>query len=777
MNSSQTRNEEKSNLRSRAEWLARTHIEAHIEQLDQLSPEQIKVLVHELDVHQIELELQNEELRRTQVELDAINERYFDLYDLAPVSYFTISESGLILEANLTACSLLGFTRNALIKKPFSHIIYREDQDHYYLLRRQLFSTAKPQACELRIVKDDGSFFWGQLQATLDLKEEDDSICRMVLSDITNSKYQTEIRDLSARLTMIIDQPADFRTCIANLTCTLQQWSGCEAVGIRLRNGDDYPYYETRGFPPEFVQLENQLCVYDSAGTLLRDDEGNPILECMCGNVLQGRFNPESPFFTARGSFWCNSTTALLAGTSQSDRQVRTRNRCNGEGYESVALIPLHTGSQVFGLLQFNDHQTNRFNASQIIHFERIADSLAATLAQRQDAEEKKHLEQQLQQSMKLESIGRLAGGVAHDFNNMLGVILGRAEIALENEHIPADILTDLQEIRKAAERSANLTRQLLTFACRQTVTPIAIELNQSIDAVIVLVQRLIGENNTLAWQPSEDPLWLTKIDPAQVDQILTNLCANARDAIEDCGTITIRTRNITLTRSDCAGHAESRPGDFVILSVCDDGAGLDKETLEHVFEPFFTTKETGKGTGLGMATVYGIVKQNKGFIQLDSKPGQGTTISIYLPRLMQERAETGAANKNKSVPQGCETVLLVEDERTILAMTQRMLTSLGYRVLATDDTAHAIQLATEHADEIQLLMADVIMPAMNGRELADTVQKLCPNISCLFMSGYTADIIAHHGVLDEGIFFIQKPFSKMDLAIKLRNALGTKSS
>ena len=369
-------------LRERAEEEARG---GDADAGETLSPEQARRTLHDLRVHQIELEMQNEELRRAQIELDASRARYFDLYDLAPVGYVTVNEPGLILEANLTAATLLGVVRGRMVRQPISRFILKEDQDIYYLHRKQLFATGTPQACELRMVKGDGVAFWASLTATIAHDSGGEPVCRIVLSDIGARKSQEDEQEQeqTARLIVLVNTPGDFRQRMSDLTACLHGWSGCEAVGIRLRDGDDYPYYQTCGFPPRFVELENHLCVHDPDGSVQRDNTGNPVLECMCGNILCGRFDPTKPFFTVHGSFWSNNTTAPLASTTDADRQARTRNRCNGEGYESVALIPLRTANQVFGLLQFNDRRVDRFTPDLIAHFERMADSLAIALSRR----------------------------------------------------------------------------------------------------------------------------------------------------------------------------------------------------------------------------------------------------------------------------------------------------------------------------------------------------------------------------------------------------------
>ena len=393
-------------------------------------------------------------------------------------------------------------------------------------------------------------------------------------------------------------------------------------------------------------------------------------------------------------------------------------------------------------------------------------------ITERKQAEkEKEILQAQLLQAQKMEAIGQLAGGVAHDFNNMLGVILGYVDMAIEQVNPAQPLHANLQEIRKAAERSSDLTRQLLGFARKQTVTPKVLDLNEIIEGMLKMLRRLIGEDIHLKWLP-DTALWSIKVDPSQIDQILVNLCVNARDAIMGVGKVTIETGNISLDKDYCTDHVGFDPGEYAFIAVSDDGCGMDKETLRHVYEPFFTTKENGKGTGLGLATVYGIVKQNNGFINIYSEPAQGTTLKIYLPRHIS-KAERALTKEPQEPVMGCqETVLVVEDEPSLLDLSKLMLGTQGYLVLTADAPGKAIRLAEEYTGEIHLLMTDVIMPEMNGKDLAKKMLPLYPNLKHLFMSGYTADIIAHCGVLDEGVHFIQKPFSRKDLIAKVRETL-----
>lgn len=381
-------------------------------------------------------------------------------------------------------------------------------------------------------------------------------------------------------------------------------------------------------------------------------------------------------------------------------------------------------------------------------------------------------MEAQLRQAQKMESVGRLAGGVAHDFNNMLGVILGHTELAMDELDQAHPVVSDLQQIQQAANRSTDITRQLLAFARKQIVSPKVIDLNETVAGMLKMLLRLVGEDINLAWLPGKG-LWPIKVDPSQIDQILANLCVNARDAITGVGRITVETGNCTLDEEYCLTHTGFLAGQYVKLDVSDNGSGMDKETVANIFEPFFTTKDVNEGTGLGLSTVYGIVKQNGGFVNVYSEQGEGTTFSIFLPRY------AGSINTDESeitaepLKGGNETILLVEDEPTILQMTAKMLQVLGYKVLLADTPGEAIRLTGEYSGTIHLVLTDVIMPDMNGRILMEKLKVNRPELKCLFMSGYTANVISHHGVLDDDVNFIQKPFAKNDLAQKVWQALG----
>ncbi len=384
--------------------------------------------------------------------------------------------------------------------------------------------------------------------------------------------------------------------------------------------------------------------------------------------------------------------------------------------------------------------------------------------------EEQSRLQEQLQQAQKLEAIGTLAGGVAHDFNNMLSVILGYSEM-LRNK-LPAGhgVLRDIGEIEKAARRSMDITRQLLAFSRKQVIAPVALDMNRQIGSTVKMLGRLIGENMELDFGPGEE-LWMVKLDPSQLDQILINLAVNARDAMPQGGKLTIKTSNMTPAGKSLPFNGDVSPGPYVRLTVSDNGSGMDKEVLSRVFEPFFTTKETGKGTGLGLSTIYGIIKQNNGFIDVRSEPGTGTTFNIYFPRF-EGKEQIPEMTEPTPGSQGSSTILLVEDDDMVRNMTANMIETLGHTVLAVPGPLAALSFCETTHVPIDLLLTDTIMPKMDGAELSSRIEVLRPGIKVLFMSGYPTAPRGGGKALPYRGNFIEKPFTKDHLASKIRKIL-----
>jgi two-component system, cell cycle sensor histidine kinase and response regulator CckA len=395
-------------------------------------------------------------------------------------------------------------------------------------------------------------------------------------------------------------------------------------------------------------------------------------------------------------------------------------------------------------------------------------------MTERRQAEEAlQHTEAQLLQAQKMEAVGRLAGGVAHDFNNLLTAIIGYSQLMQSQLEPNSPMLRDLDEISKAGKRAAALTSQLLAFSRKQVLQPKVLDLNAIVANTSRMLSRLIGED--IKFRTTLDPgLKQVKADPGQMEQVLMNLAVNARDAMPDGGSLSIETANTYLDETYAEQHVDVQPGHHIMLAVSDNGCGMDTKTLAKIFEPFFTTKEQGKGTGLGLATVYGIVKQTGGHIWVYSEPDKGTTFKVYLPQVEDEEPALPVLMPSASLPLGTETVLLAEDDLQVREFASRVLQGLGYRVLEAANGNEALQVAGQTAGAIDILLTDVVMPQIGGKNLSEKLKWERPEIKVLFLSGYTADSIVHHGVLDEGVAFLHKPFNSDDLARKVRAVLDT---
>lgn len=676
------------------------------------SPEAIQQVLHELRVHQIELEMQNVELRRTQLDLDAARARWFDLYNVAPVGYCTVSETGVIGQANLTLASLLGVARGALVRRPFSQFIVAEDQDTYYSVRRQGLADGAPQSCDLRMERVNDQPWWAHLTITAAMDEQGVSELRVVVSDIT-ARIRTEetLRASEARTRSILHSTPD------------------------------------------------AIITADHRGQVVGWNDG--------AAALFGR------------------TEAEMLGQSLDVIMPERYRALHRAGLDRVATggAP-HVADRVLELAGLRRDGAEFPLELSLSHWEsaegRCFTSIIRDITGRKRVEaESAALQAQLQQAQKMESIGRLAGGVAHDYNNMLAVILGHVELALVRADASPPLREDLTEIYKAATRSAQITAQLLTFARKQVVQPQVLDINATVAHSLTMLRRLIGEQVQCIWEPAAD-LWPVSMDQVQIDQILTNLCLNARDAIGGVGTLIVATANRVVDATQCAvlraTAPDAMPGDFVQLTVTDSGCGMSPDILHRIFEPFYTTKDVGKGTGLGLAAVHGAVRQNGGFIAAASVPGEGTTFEIYLPRCTSDVTDLSVPAPAALTMRGDETVLVVEDEPAVRRMTARALARQGYTVLEADSPREAMRLAQERSAAIALLLTDVQMPEMSGYDLVVAMRPAHPYLKHLFMSGYPAGHPVHgrEGAPqpeDMG-HFIAKPFTLAALTAKVREVL-----
>lgn len=484
---------------------------------------------------------------------------------------------------------------------------------------------------------------------------------------------------------------------------------------------------------------------------------------------------------------WANAAFSAFTGYSAKEA-IGHRPSLTKSGKHDAAFYERLWGTITSGKV-WRGEMINRRKDGSLYHEDQTItplrnDSGAIThfIAVKQDITHEKAMEEQFRQAQKMESVGRLAGGVAHDYNNMLGVILGHAEMALQQVAPGQPLYADLTGIREAAVRSAALTRHLLTFARKQTIVPTFLNLNEVVAASSRMLERLLGANIHLVWQPARG-LWPVRMDPSQVEQLLVNLCVNSRDAISDVGSLTISTANAEIDDAYCASHPDASPGDFVKLTVRDDGCGMSPEVLANIFEPFFTTKAVGVGTGLGLSTVYGVVAQNGGFIAVSSEVGLGTAFEIYLPHTPDESAADspeGGEPAMHTTPGTAdsratrETILVVEDEPAILQLALRALRKLGYTVFGATGAREAIPIAREHSGTLDLLLTDLTMPEMNGRDLAAELQRIVPGLTCIFMSGYSSDSMFLDDVPGASRHFIAKPFAISELTATVRSVLDS---
>ena len=683
-------------LRRQAEEITRGKEAQSPEDLEALSSEETRQTLHELRVHQIELEMQNDELRRRQVELDAERARYFDFYDLTPVGYCTVSEKGLILEANLTIATMLGVARGTLVKQPISRFILKEDQDIYYRHRKKLFETGKPQAYELRMLKKDGTAFWARQETTAAQDTDGAPTCRIVMSNITERKQTEEaLQKSEEKYRLLVEN--------ANETILVIQDGIVKFVNSRAVASFGYSEQEFLSIPVfEFIHPDDRDTVMERYRQKINGD---------------------------------------TAPTRHTYRTIHKSGRIQWIEISSV-LIEWECRPATMNLVTD------------------ITEQLKAE-------EEKRSLEAQLIQAQKMEAIGTLAGGIAHDFNNLLMGIQGYASLMLLDLDPSHPHYERLKRIEEQVRSGADLTKQLLGFARggRYEVKPA--DMNDILEKSSSMFGRTKKEIS-IHRKYGKD-LWTVEVDQGQMEQVFMNLYVNAWQAMPGGGGIYLETENVLLDNEQAFPYAVS-PGKYVKISVTDTGTGMDEKTRGRIFDPFFTTKEMGKGTGLGLTTVYGIIKGHKGMIHVDSEPGQGATFTIHLPASEKQLVEAKTATG--TIARGTETILLVDDEKMVLEVNKDILEFLGYQVYAVESGQEALAVYMEKQKEIELVILDMLMPGMSGGETFDRLREINPGIKVLLSSGYSINGKAQT-IMDRGCNgFLQKPFRMEELSHKVREML-----
>ncbi len=712
------------------------------------------------------------ERKQTQEALRVREETLQSIFRATPTGIGVVVHR-VIQRVNQQICEMLGRSAEELVGQN-ARILYPSDQDYEYVgdEKYRQISTRGVGSVETRWQRADSKIIDVRLTSTPIDRDDLAGGVTFTALDITARKRAARKQAVTIEVLELLNRVGDENSIIRDILLVLQNYVGCKAVALRLRDLDDYPYFEASGLPVDFLRSETSIKLRDDAGTPQTNEDGAPLLQCFCGAVISGRIDPTLPHYTPGGSFWTGCTTELMATNPPEQLPPGTRHRCCAEGYESLALVPLRSDAEVIGLLQLADTDKNRFTAETVAFFEQIGASIGIALARAQAGAQRLALEHQLQQSQKMEAIGRLAGGVAHDFNNLLTAIFGYSQIVHDALDEADPLRRDVAEIEEAAQRAGELTKQLLSFSRRQDHSPEVIDPNRVIARAEKMLRRIIGEDVALKFIRDDNAGFL-EIDPGQLDQILVNLSVNARDAMPRGGQLLIETTRWSASATSILEPLDPklRSGEFVRLQVSDSGEGIPADVLPHIFEPFFTTKGAGEGTGLGLATIYGIVSQNQGVIETRSNPGRGATFSLYFPRIEQAPK---ALNQIPSleIPQGRETILLAEDDNALRGLAKKMLTRCGYRVLSAADGDEAYRINQETADAIDLLVTDVVMPNRNGKELYKSLLRERPDIRVLYMSGHADTTIAHHGVLEHNAPFLAKPFTHESLAIKVREVL-----
>ncbi len=796
---------------------------------------------------------------------------------------------GIITSWNKGAEQTYGYTENEMVGKSISILVPPGQEDEPAMILEKIRRGEHIDHYETVRRRKDGSSIDVSLSISPMRNVQSKIVgASTVARDITARKRSEVYREIGREILQILNEPGDMQDSIQRVLAALKTRTGLDAVGIRLQNGDDFPYFVQQGFSNDFLQTENTLIERAADGGVCRDKNGNVSLECTCGLVISGKTDPANPLFTPGGSCWTNNSFPLLDIPPGEDPRLHPRNKCIHQGYASVALIPIREKDRIVGLIQLNGRRKGCFTLDTVEILEVIASYIGEALMRKQSDQQLRlqseamqaaangivitdrdgkiewandaftrltgyaaaevigqnprflksgkqdvafykkmwdailagqvwhgklvnkrkdgslyteemtitpvtvdrgqvghfigikqdvtgqlQLEEELRQAQKMETVGRMAGGVAHDFNNILTAIIGYSERTIERLGPKEPMREDVRQIAKAAERATVLTRQLLAFGRRQIFQPTVLDLNVVITGMVQMLQGLISEDIELTTVLAPG-LGRTRADCNQVEEVLLNLVMNSRDAIPDKGRLTIETANVELDAEYVSQNPEVKPGSYVMFSVADTGSGMTDAVKQHLFEPFFTTKGVGKGTGMGLASCFGIVKQSGGHITVHSEPGRGTTVRVYLPQVEAPLAAKHEPTAGK-LARGTETILLVEDEPVLRELARTILSDLGYAVLEAADGEAALKLIhKKKRSALDLLLSDIMMPRMGGVELAAKVRADYPQIKTLFISGYSAEVITRQGEFEPGTMFLAKPFTPLGLAGKVRETLDS---
>ena len=826
-------------------------------------------------------------------ELRQSEEKFAKAFQNAPVLFAIIeADTGIHVDINDEAVKTVGLKREDIIGSTPVEIGWLTPED-WQKLRDELQSKGRIADLEMEFHAGNGRAITGLIGGERLLISGREYLM-FIAVDITARKMAERRQEMITGILALLSSEKDIRTLIRDIILLIKNYTSFKAVGIRLKEGDDFPYFETSGFDGHFVELEKYLCARDAENHLIRDASGNPLLECMCGNVLQGRTSAAYPFFTAGGSFWTNSTTALLDSTTEADRQGRTRNRCNGEGYESVALIPLKAGDEIIGLLQLNDRRKDLFTTDFIRHLEGIGVSIGASiqriraeealveaenrlritfdnasigvcfvgldgrllrvnremanilgysraeiesmtvsdiihpedrdftptaineafsergiqavfeirylrkdeqiawcrassslikdtkgrplyfLSHVQDITQQRQMEQRLQRAERMEALGLLAGGVAHDLNNVIGISIGYSEMLLDDLEPDSPLREHVESIMQATERASAIVQDMLTMARRNVAVNKVLNLNAVIRGFLDSpeLSSLLAQHPGVEIQTGLSPDLLNiKGSAIHLTKTVMNLMSNAAEAIPDCGVINITTKNIHLDRP-VKGYDSFKEGDYAIVSVSDTGEGISTENLPRIFEPFYTKKVMGKsGTGLGLAVVWGAVKDHDGYIDVESSPERGTTFSLYFPVCREEAAGAPDIIDRISYMGKGETILVVDDIPEQRDLAARLLAKLNYLTASVASGDEAVAFLKK--SPVDLILLDMIMdPGIDGLTTYQRILEFRPGQKAVIVSGFAeTDRVSEAQRLGAGAY-VKKPYILETLGVAIRHEL-----
>jgi PAS domain S-box-containing protein len=805
-----------SSLRKKAE----KKLQQQTDRLKELSILDLQHLVHELGTSQIELKMQNEELRTAREELEASRSKYFEWYDYAPVGYLTFDTSGLIQEANLAAAKLLESERSFLINKAFSLFIADNDRDIFQAHLSEVVKKGSLQTCELKLRKENERTSYIQLQSSI--VKDDKDVVRLwsAVGSITERKLTEEavrrekvitdaiLASVPGLLYLYDDQGFLVRwnkqheemtgysaeehshmhvldwfrgdekataLIAAGVQRTFQHGYAAIEADLKTKSGTTIPFYFTGvrlsiDGKDYFVGIGIDITERKRAEEALRQSEEKyralfeESKDAIFISTPEGRYLDMNP--AGLEMFGYSSRDELFKIDICQEIYVNPEERekflniLNEKGFVKDYEVEMKRKDGT-KLTVLSTTTAVRNEGGEIVAYRGI----------RRDITEHKRLEQQLMQAQKMEVVGQLAGGIAHDFNNILTAIIGYGHLlqmkVSDNEAQGAYI----EQILEAANRAAEITDSLLAFSRKQLINSRPVNINDSIRRIEKLISRLIGEDIEVSIALDVKEI-ICMADPGQIEQVLLNLATNARDAMLQGGKLTISTGLMELDDAFIQAHGRRKPGTYARISVADTGIGMAQEMSEKIFEPFFTTKETGKGTGLGLAVVYGIIKQHDGFINVYSEPGKGTTFHMYLPATTSEDRVLCKPTTKTLHKGGTETILVAEDDERLRKLYEIVLTHSGYKVIMAEDGQDAIAKFIENGDRIQLAILDMIMPKKSGKEAYDEILKIRPEIKVIFASGHTADRIGKDGLIMNNINLITKPASPKDLLKMVREVL-----